>query len=157
MLVVCYRKIRENLSNRIAVLAIAVINEIMAFGMSAAARASNASTASASTTATSVVSPANQKLTELAKIMIDEVFGYAKQGIDVDSVIRDGHTLSKEINKLAHFVAHSALHAAAVPQTDPNAPEEPGAQVTATEEEFFARLTPLISNLSFRIVNEVSE
>ena len=93
----------------------------------------------------SAESPAEEKLTVLTKIMIDEVFGYSGQGIDIESVIRDGRCLSKEISKLAHFVAHSALHSAATPADE----------LAATEEDFFERINPLINNLSFRIVNEV--
>ena len=135
---------------RISALALAVVNEIMAFGITAATHASTATAVTSSvsaSTATSIVTPADQKLTALAKIMVDEVFGDRRQGVDADSVISDGRKLTKEINELAHYIAYSALHAAAVPE---NAP-------TPTDDVFFARITPMINNLSFRIVNEVSE
>ena len=110
------------------------------------AESETASERASKQTTASVPSAAEQKLTALTKVLLDEVFASSRTPTDFANIIKGGEKLSEEITDIAHYVAHSAIHVAALPGDDS----------MPTNEQFFANLDPMINNLTFRIVTEVS-
>lgn len=71
--------------------------------------------------------------------MVDEVFGGKKP-----TALSEG-VMTEKMSSLAFYIAHSAIHTAAVADTEG----------FASNREFYSKIAPMVENLSYKIVGEV--
>ena len=90
----------------------------------------------------------DKKLSSLAKVMLDELYKASSVSSEVRGGVSDVYEgkFEEEMSTLANFLAQSALNSIVLSKD----------VVPPSYHEFYTKVEPMVDNLSFKIINEVS-